>query len=62
METIINIMLSLIEMNDGWAVNRFDIQLKDNGSYVAYLDILGERRCVKICEDGTFKLMGGKDK
>ena len=59
MKTIINVMNSLVKMND-WKVERFDIQHFNIGygidGYVGYLYILG-KKTLKIREDGSFEFL-----
>lgn len=59
MKTLINVMNSLVKMND-WKVERFDIQHFNHGygigGYVGYLYILGKNTLI-IREDGSFEFM-----
>ena len=54
MNTIINVMKSLVEFN-GFSVTRFDIQGYVNGKYVGYL-YTKESEVITIREDGSFEI------
>lgn len=60
METIINVMESLVKMN-GWTVVRFDIQRYEMGydisGYNGFLDVKEEARTIRIRHNGTFEYM-----